>query len=169
MCALCAWADPCKPYLERWSMSILERHSCCSNQHASLAVRNVNSKSLLQVYTQSEKGSQVVNTAWAMLALLAADQHLVDEKPLHRAARCLLAAQLPSGDWPQQAISGVFNRNCMITYSNYRCTPSFIVTVVMELVCQPTTLSNVSIDAVWMSVRAIMCFAWCSSAVRTCL
>ncbi|KAI7837939.1 hypothetical protein COHA_008245 [Chlorella ohadii] len=25
-----------------------------------------------------------------------------------------------SGDWPQQHISGVFNRNCMITYANYR-------------------------------------------------
>ena len=75
---------------------------------------------LLQVYTQSETGSQVVNTAWAMLALLAAELHLQDAKPLHRAAKYLLAAQLPSGDWPQQAISGVFNRNCMITYSNYR-------------------------------------------------
>ena len=31
-----------------------------------------------------------------------------------------MAAQLPSGDWPQQHISGVFNRNCMITYANYR-------------------------------------------------
>lgn len=29
--------------------------------------------------------------------------------------------QLPDGDWPQQHISGVFNRNCMISYSNYRC------------------------------------------------
>jgi cycloartenol synthase len=28
--------------------------------------------------------------------------------------------QLPSGDWPQQHISGVFNKNCMITYANYR-------------------------------------------------
>ena len=75
----------------------------------------------LQVYNQSESGSQVVNTAWAMLALMAAGQQEDDAKPLHRAARCLLAAQLPSGDWPQQGISGVFNRNCMITYSNYRC------------------------------------------------
>ncbi len=31
-----------------------------------------------------------------------------------------MRAQEPSGDWPQQHISGVFNRNCMITYANYR-------------------------------------------------
>jgi len=30
------------------------------------------------------------------------------------------AAQLPSGDWPQERIAGVFNRNCSITYANYR-------------------------------------------------
>ena len=30
------------------------------------------------------------------------------------------AAQEAGGDWPQQHISGVFNRNCMITYANYR-------------------------------------------------
>ena len=40
---------------------------------------------------------------------------------MRAAAACLLAAQLPSGDWPQQDIAGVFNRNCMITYANYRC------------------------------------------------
>ena len=28
--------------------------------------------------------------------------------------------QHANGDWPQQHISGVFNRNCMITYANYR-------------------------------------------------
>jgi hypothetical protein len=31
-----------------------------------------------------------------------------------------MRAQEASGDWPQQHISGVFNRNCMITYANYR-------------------------------------------------
>lgn len=29
-------------------------------------------------------------------------------------------SQEEGGDWPQQHISGVFNRNCMITYANYR-------------------------------------------------
>ena len=31
-----------------------------------------------------------------------------------------LVLQEAGGDWPQQHISGVFNRNCMITYANYR-------------------------------------------------
>lgn len=57
-----------------------------------------------------------------MLALLAAGTHEGDAAPLHRAAAYLMRAQLANGDWPQQHISGVFNRNCMITYANYRNT-----------------------------------------------
>ena len=64
--------------------------------------------------------SHVVNTAWALLALLAAGYQKKDRRPLDAAARCLINSQLSSGDWPQQHISGVFNRNCMITYANYR-------------------------------------------------
>lgn len=55
-----------------------------------------------------------------MMALLAGDYHTLDPEPLHRAAVFLMRAQQGSGDWPQQHISGVFNRNCMITYANYR-------------------------------------------------
>lgn len=72
------------------------------------------------MYSQLEEGSHVVNTAWALLALLTAGYHKKDAGPLHRGARFLLAKQQAGGDWPQQHISGVFNRNCMITYANYR-------------------------------------------------
>lgn len=64
--------------------------------------------------------SHCVNTSWALLALIASGQAQRDAAPLHAAARCLLRAQQPDGDWPQEHISGVFNRNCMISYSNYR-------------------------------------------------
>ncbi|KDD76456.1 hypothetical protein H632_c219p0 [Helicosporidium sp. ATCC 50920] len=64
--------------------------------------------------------SHVVCTAWALMALLAAGYQDVDPASLHRAAACLLRQQLPDGNWPQQRISGVFNRNCMISYTNYR-------------------------------------------------
>jgi cycloartenol synthase len=37
-----------------------------------------------QVYSQLEEGSHVVNTAWAMMALLAAGWHTIDPKPLHK-------------------------------------------------------------------------------------
>uniref|UniRef100_A0A383VVZ0 Squalene cyclase C-terminal domain-containing protein n=1 Tax=Tetradesmus obliquus TaxID=3088 RepID=A0A383VVZ0_TETOB len=73
-----------------------------------------------KVYSQLEGESHVVNTAWAIMALLAAGYHTIDPKPLHKGAAFLMRAQQASGDWPQQHISGVFNRNCMITYANYR-------------------------------------------------
>ncbi|KAL6746722.1 cycloartenol synthase [Haematococcus lacustris] len=72
-------------------------------------------------YHHLDGPSHVVNTAWALLTLLAGGYHCAQgPAALHRAARYLMLAQLPSGDWPQQHISGVFNRNCMISYSNYR-------------------------------------------------
>ena len=74
-----------------------------------------------KVYTQLEGDvSHVVNTGWALLGLIAAGWHKVDRKPLDAAARFLISMQEKSGDWPMQHISGVFNRNCAITYANYR-------------------------------------------------
>lgn len=72
-------------------------------------------------YVQLE-GSKphVVNTAWAVLALVASGQAARDAEPLHKAARSLMRMQCSDGDWPQQTIMGVFNNNCMITYANYR-------------------------------------------------
>ena len=69
------------------------------------------------VYTEAAH-SQVVNTAWALLALLIAD--FDDNKIIEAGIKLLLNRQNDIGDWSQENISGVFNYNCMITYSNYR-------------------------------------------------
>jgi len=70
-----------------------------------------------RVYTEAAQ-SQVVNTAWALLALMAAD--FADKTPIEKGVRLLLDRQTDLGDWHQENISGVFNYNCMITYANYR-------------------------------------------------
>ncbi|NOS87546.1 MAG: hypothetical protein HOP34_03225, partial [Methylococcaceae bacterium] len=69
------------------------------------------------VYTEADC-SQVVNTAWALLALMAADYG--DKAVISTGIQLLLARQTEYGDWQQENISGVFNYNCMITYANYR-------------------------------------------------
>lgn len=62
--------------------------------------------------------SQVINTSWALLGLIAADYK--DESAVERGIQLLMRRQMPNGDFPQENISGVFNHNCMITYTNYR-------------------------------------------------
>merc|ERR1711934_1206440 len=62
--------------------------------------------------------SQVVNTAWAVLALLKAK--CPERDAIRRGIRFLLSRQKADGDWDQESICGVFNKNCMISYSNFK-------------------------------------------------
>lgn len=70
-------------------------------------------------YVQHPEGGQVVMTAWALLALLAAspERH---RDAIQGGIRFLLERQLSNGDWPQQGMTGVFNRTCMLNYRFYR-------------------------------------------------
>ncbi|KAI9297494.1 terpene synthase [Neoconidiobolus thromboides FSU 785] len=70
-------------------------------------------------YTQAEK-SQVVNTSWAILSLMAAKYP--DEEIIRKGIKLIMDRQLPSGEWEQELIEGVFNKNCMISYPNYKLT-----------------------------------------------
>ncbi|XP_034995512.2 lanosterol synthase isoform X1 [Zootoca vivipara] len=77
-------------------------------------------------YVQSAT-SQIHNTCWALLGLMAVRYPNV--RVLERGIKVLIDKQLPNGDWPQvkcassaihENISGVFNKTCAISYTSYR-------------------------------------------------
>ncbi|KAK5071511.1 Lanosterol synthase erg7A [Lithohypha guttulata] len=71
-----------------------------------------------KVYRHHGEKSQVVQTAWACIALLAADYP--DKEPVKKALQMIMSRQQSNGEWLQEAIEGVFNCSCMITYPNYK-------------------------------------------------
>ncbi|OAA59219.1 lanosterol synthase [Niveomyces insectorum RCEF 264] len=70
------------------------------------------------VYIEHPTGSLVVQTAWALIALMKADYP--DVAPIRAGIRLIMARQQPNGEWLQEAIEGVFNKSCMISYPNYK-------------------------------------------------
>jgi len=62
--------------------------------------------------------SHMVNTSWAMLALVRGG--CLDREALARGAAALVRGQAADGTWPREAIVGMFNKTCAITYDNYR-------------------------------------------------
>ncbi|XP_077393557.1 lanosterol synthase [Festucalex cinctus] len=61
---------------------------------------------------------QIHNTCWALLGLMAVRHP--DQQAIERGVKLLIDKQLPNGDWPQENISGVFNKSCAISYTSYR-------------------------------------------------
>ena len=62
--------------------------------------------------------SQVIQTAWALIALLEAeDEHW---SAIARGARFLVSSQCEDGGWPNQDMAGVFFRTALLDYVLYR-------------------------------------------------
>lgn len=68
-------------------------------------------------YVEHENG-QIINTAWALLALMAANYP--KKEVIEKGIQFLNSRIEENGDFPQEAISGVFNGNVMETYTSYR-------------------------------------------------
>ncbi len=72
---------------------------------------------LIGQYVPHEE-SQVIQTAWALIALLEADDP--NWTAISRGVRFLIDAQQADGTWPRQDMAGVFFRTAMLDYALYR-------------------------------------------------
>ncbi|KAL8787412.1 MAG: hypothetical protein Q9195_007787 [Heterodermia aff. obscurata] len=71
----------------------------------------------LREYMQDEM-SQVVNTAWAVMALMSA--RYPERARIERGLQLIQKRQQPNGEWLQENLEGVVSRTIVIGYPNYK-------------------------------------------------
>jgi squalene/oxidosqualene cyclase-like protein len=72
---------------------------------------------VMHEYIQHKEG-QIINTGWALLGLMKANYP--EKNIIKKGVEFIISRQESNGDFPQEGISGVFNGNCMETYTSYR-------------------------------------------------
>ena len=63
----------------------------------------------------NHESSLVVNTAWAVIALLVAK--CPDTEAIKRGCHLIMSRQQPNGEWLRETASGIFNKTCAIDYA----------------------------------------------------
>ncbi|CAD6246450.1 unnamed protein product [Miscanthus lutarioriparius] len=89
-------------------------------------------KECFRAYTNLDREkSHIVNSAWAMLALMKAGQVERDPTPLHKAARLIMSMQLGNGDFPQEVTA-----KCPLYYTIHILILTFPVIMALSIMKQ---------------------------------